>query len=56
MPTLFWAIGVACAIYVIYNVWTKEPTLTDGKKILWTIAALIFNVFTAIVYYILRKR
>ncbi len=56
MSALIWAIGVACAIYVIYDVWAKNDKITDGQKILWTIFALLFNIVTAIVYYFTQKR
>lgn len=48
-------IGLVCAIWVIVDVWTKNPT-TTGRKILWTILALLFSIITAIVYYLTQKR
>jgi membrane protein DedA with SNARE-associated domain len=56
MGRLIWAVGIGCAIYVIYDVWTNNKRLTDGQKLLWTIAALLFNIVTAIVYYLTQKR
>ena len=56
MSALLWAIGVACAIYVIYDVWANNSKLSDGQKILWTVFALLFNIVTAIVYYVTQKR
>lgn len=56
MTKLIWAIGLACAIWVIYDVWTNQRRMSDGKKIIWTIFALLFNILTAIVYYFTQKR
>jgi hypothetical protein len=56
MPALLWALGIACAIYVIYDVWAKNTRLSDGLKIVWTVLALLFSVVTAIIYYLTQKR
>ncbi|MEN8201776.1 MAG: PLDc N-terminal domain-containing protein [Bacteroidota bacterium] len=45
-----------CAIWVIYDVWAKQKNLSGGKKVLWTILALVFSILTAIVYYFVRKK
>jgi membrane protein DedA with SNARE-associated domain len=56
MGKLIWALGIACAIYVIYEVWVENKRFSDGQKILWTIFAILFNILTAVVYYLLYKR
>jgi len=56
MSALLWALGIACTIYVIYDVWTNNKSLSDGKKILWTILALLFSVITAAIYYLTQKK
>lgn len=48
-------IGLICAIWVIYDVWTQQSSLTFGAKVIWTIFAVIFNIITAIVYYFMKK-
>jgi len=48
-------IALVAAIWVIIDVWTKLSA-KDGEKILWTIAALVFSIITAIVYYFVKKR
>lgn len=48
-------ISLAAAVWVIYEVWEKNYRLTTTRKILWTVAAILFSVITAIVYYILEK-
>lgn len=46
-----WVIGVICAVWVIYDVWTNQKKMKDSQKIMWTILGVIFSVITAIVYY-----
>jgi uncharacterized membrane protein YkgB len=49
-------IAIICAVWVIYDVWTKQKKLSGGKKILWTIFAILFSILTAIVYYFVKKK
>ncbi len=49
-------IALVCAVLVIYDVWSNQKKMKDTNKILWTIAALILNILTAIVYYFVVKR
>lgn len=56
MGNLLYIIGIICAIWVIYDVWTKNPRLSETNKILWTIFALFFSIVAAIVYYFVHKR
>lgn len=55
MGKLIWIIGIVCAVWVIYDVWAKNRTLSETNKILWTIFALLFNIVAAIVYYFVHK-
>jgi len=55
MEFLAGIIALICAIYVIVEVWTKQPGMGGGEKVLWTIAALLFSILTAIVYYFVKK-
>ena len=54
--TLFYILGVISAVWVIYDVWTKNKKDTDQMKIVWTVLAIIFSIITAIFYYFLRKK
>jgi len=56
MGSLFYLIALACAVWVIYDVWTQNKKLTDGNKIVWTVFAIFFSVLTAIVYYFTQKK
>jgi len=50
------AIAFFGMIWVIYEVWAINKNLTTGYKVLWTVAALLANVLTAILYYFIVKR
>ena len=49
-------IALACAIWVIYDIFTNQKKMDDGHKILWTIAAIVFSIITAIVYYLVVNK
>lgn len=54
--TVIGIIGLAAAIWVIYDVFTNQKKMDTGKKVLWTIAAILFSIITAIVYLIVNKK
>ncbi|MFK7935762.1 MAG: hypothetical protein AB8G22_19775 [Saprospiraceae bacterium] len=56
METLLGIIALIAFIYVAYNVWAVNASLSTGKKVLWTIAAFFFSIITAIVYYFTEDR
>ncbi len=56
MENILYLVGLVAAIWVIYDVWAKQPGTSTGGKILWTVAALFFSVLTAIIYYFVKKR
>lgn len=56
MSKLIWLIGIICAVWVIYDVWNKNHSLSETNKILWTIFALLFNVLAAIIYYLVHVK
>lgn len=51
MGGLIVLIGIIAAVWVIYDLWTKNKRLSDTEKLVWTIAAVVFNILTAIIYY-----
>lgn len=53
--SIFGLIAIICAVLVIYDVWVKQKSMNTGEKILWTISALLFNILTAIIYYLFKK-
>jgi len=55
MQNILYVVAVICAIWVIYDVWTKQKMGT-GTKLIWTIMALIFSIITAVVYYFVKKK
>ena len=56
MGNLLWVVGVACAIWVIYDVLAVNKKMNTGEKVLWIILALLFSIITAIVYYLVKKK
>ena len=49
-------VGLACAIWVIYDVFANNKKLTTGMKVLWTVLAIFFSIITAIVYYLVGRK
>lgn len=48
-------IALASAIWVIYDVMTQNKGLSDMKKIIWIVVALIFGILGAVLYYFLGR-
>ena len=48
---IVWVLGVIAAIWVIADVWTKRRSMDQTMKIVWTVAAVLLSIITAIVYY-----
>ena len=51
MGRLIVLLGIIAAVWVIYDLWTKNKRLSDTEKLVWTIAAVVFSILTAIIYY-----
>lgn len=56
MGLLISLISLVSAVWVIYEVWSQNSRLSTEYKILWTVAAILLSVFTAIAYYFVEKR
>ena len=54
--TLLGLVMLICAIWVIVEVVTKHKNWTSGKKVLWIVCALVFNVITALIYYFVEYK
>ena len=54
--TILYIVSIICAIYVLYDVWAVQKSMSGVTKIIWSICALIFNIITAIVYYFVVKK
>ena len=55
MNNILYLLAIVCAVWVIYDVWTKQK-MGGGEKLLWTVCALFFSVVTAIIYYFMKKK
>ena len=49
-------LALICAVWVIYDVLTNEKGMDKTQRIIWIITAVLFNIITAIVYYLMKKR
>jgi uncharacterized RDD family membrane protein YckC len=49
-------IALASVIWVIYDVMTLNKGLSDVKKIIWIVVALIFGILGAVLYYFLGRQ
>lgn len=56
MNLLVGLLSLAAFIWVAYEVWGVNKRISNGTKVIWTIAALFFSIITAIVYYVVEKR
>jgi CDP-diglyceride synthetase len=55
LNTIIGIVAIICAIWVIYDVFTNNKKLKTEIKVIWTIAAILFSILTAIVYFIMYK-
>ena len=49
-------VGLASMIWIIYDVITNQKKMDTTPKVLWIVAAVLFSVVTAIVYYFAVKK
>lgn len=56
MESILGIIAVICAVYVIYDVWLVQKSMSLGKKLLWTVLAILLSIITAIVYFLVVKK
>ena len=55
LNNLLGLVALACAVWVIYEVWMVQKNKNTVEKLIWTVAALVFSILTAIVYYFTKK-
>jgi uncharacterized membrane protein YidH (DUF202 family) len=48
---VFGIVALICAVWVIYDVFNAQKKMDSATKVIWTIAAIVLNILTAIVYY-----
>lgn len=53
---VLYVLAVVAAIWVIYDVLTKNKRLSTGLKVLWVVCALLFSIITAVVYWLVYKK
>jgi phosphatidylglycerophosphate synthase len=52
---LFGIVALIAAIWVIYDVLVNNRRLSDGMKVLWVVCAVLFNIITAVIYYLVGR-
>jgi hypothetical protein len=53
--TILGILALLAAIWVIYDVVTKNKGLSTLAKVLWIVFAIFFSIVTAIVYFLVYK-
>jgi len=53
--TLLYILGIIAAVWVIYDVLTKNNKLKIELKILWIVLAIVLSIVTAIIYFFVYK-
>ena len=56
MSYIFSIIALVCAVWVIYDVLTKNKKLSTTAKVIWIVCAVFFSIITAIVYYFIGRK
>jgi len=53
--TVLGVLAIIAAVWVIYDVVTKNKGLSSLAKILWIVFAIFLSIITAIVYFLVYK-
>jgi len=56
LGTVVGIVALVCAIWVIYDVWANNKRLSPLAKIIWTVFAVLLNILTAIVYWLVGRK
>lgn len=54
--TLIALLGLAAAVWVIFDVLVNQKRMSTGMKVLWVVLAIFFSLITAILYFFLVKK
>lgn len=49
-------IVITCAFWITYEIAKKHRKWHAGKKLLWILCAILFNVLTVLVYYFVEYK
>ncbi|MCR9142897.1 MAG: PLDc N-terminal domain-containing protein [bacterium] len=49
-------VALIAAVWVIYDVLTKQKRMSDGMRLVWVILAIVLNIITAILYFFIVKK
>lgn len=57
MARLLPLLALVCAFYVLYQIWIVEKNKrSNEEKLLWTLLALLFNIITAVIFYVFERK
>ena len=56
LNNLIGLIALACMIWVIYDVLVNNKKATTVIKVVWIVAAILFSIITAIIYYFVGRK
>ncbi len=54
--TIGYIVALIALVWVIYDVLVNQKRMQGLHKILWIIAAILFSIITAIVYFLVVKK
>lgn len=54
--SILYLVALVSAIWVIFEILTKQKGMSTGSKVIWIICALFFSIITALVYYFTKKK
>ena len=54
--SLLGILGILAFVWIIYDIFTNQKSMDNGKKALWIILGLFFSIITAIIYYFVVKK
>lgn len=56
MENILYIAAVVAAVWVIFDIVTKQKRMPVLQKILWVVAALVFSLITGVVYFFVVKK
>ncbi|MFH1134139.1 MAG: hypothetical protein V1735_06630 [Nanoarchaeota archaeon] len=42
--TILYIVAIVCAVWVIYDVLTKQKAMKQANKVIWIVAAIVFSI------------
>jgi len=55
MNGIFYLLALVSVVWMIYDIWQVNKSLSNQNRVLWTAFAFIFSLGAAIIYYLSQK-